>query len=57
MQRVFSVDVLRCHLCGGRRKLIALITQGDVVEGILACLGLPTEPPTVHPARGPPELY
>jgi hypothetical protein len=31
------------------------ITEGRVVRAILASLGLPTEPPVVHPARGPPD--
>lgn len=55
MKRVFLVDVLRCPRCGGRRRILAAITEGRVVRAILEALGLPTEPPTVHPARGPPE--
>jgi len=50
------VDVLRCG-CGGRRKIIAAITQAEVIVAILAALGLPTEAPVVHPARGPPGLF
>ena len=57
MQRVFAVDALRCHRCGGRRKLIAQITQGHVVTAILSALGQPTEPPNLNPARGPPALF
>ena len=58
MKRVFLVDVLRCPRCGGRRKVLAAITEGRVVRAILEALGLPTEPPTVHPAFGPPdEVY
>ena len=45
LQRVFSFDVLHCRHCGGRRKLIALTTDGVVVRKILDHLGLPTEPP------------
>lgn len=56
MQRVFAVDVLACQRCGGRR-LIALITRAHVVTAILRCLGLPSEPPRLHPARGPPGLF
>ncbi len=55
--RPFAVDVLRCGLCGGRRRLIAQITQPSVVTAMLTSLGLPTEAPLVHPARGPPELF
>jgi len=49
--------VLRCPGCGGRRRIIASITQGSVIRAILAALGLPTAAPSVHPARGPPELF
>ncbi len=55
--RVFAVDVLQCHRCGGRRRLIAQITQPSVVEAVLTALGLPTDVPRLHPARGPPELF
>ena len=51
LQRVFSIDVLRCNHCGGRRKLIALITDGVVVRKILDHLGLPSEPPILARAR------
>ena len=51
LQRVFSIDVLHCNHCGGRRKLIALITDGVVVRKILDHLGLPTEPPILASAR------
>jgi len=49
--RVFANDVLLCPHCGGRRKLIALISNGVVVRKILDHLGLPSEPPRLAPAR------
>ena len=55
LRRVFAIDVLACPHCGGRRKLIALLTQPAVVRKILAHLGLPTEAPALAPARAPPE--
>ena len=55
IKRVFLVDVLRCPRCGGRRKILAAITEGRAVRAILDALGLPTEPPVMHPARGPPD--
>ncbi|MBK7645263.1 MAG: transposase [Planctomycetes bacterium] len=55
MKRVFEIDVLVCPHCGGRRKLIAFLTDGLVVRKILAHLGLSTEPPVLAPARAPPE--
>lgn len=56
LKRVFEIDVLTCPWCGGKRKLVALLTDGKVVRKILAHLGLDTEPPRLAPARAPPEL-
>ena len=53
MRRVFSIDVLRCERCGGRRKHIAFITDLLVARRILVHLGLDPEPPRVAPARSP----
>jgi len=44
-------------LRGGRRRLIAQLTHPGPITAILSALGLPTEAPLVHPARGPPELF
>jgi hypothetical protein len=55
LKRVFEIDVLTCPWCGGRRKLIALLTDGQVVRRILEHLGLPTATPALAPARAPPE--
>jgi len=41
---------------GGRREIVAFLTETRVVQRILAHLGLPTEPPMIAPARSPPEL-
>ncbi len=54
MQRVFVLDVLRCPGCGGRRRILAALTEGQVIRAILRSLGLPTEAPALPPARGPP---
>jgi hypothetical protein len=56
LKRVFEIDVLTCPWCGGKRRLIALITDGAVVRRILEHLGLPTAAPVLAPARSPPEL-
>ena len=53
--RVWSVDVLVCSSCGGPCKVLTFLTDPAVVRRILAHLGLPTEPPRVAPARGPPQ--
>jgi hypothetical protein len=54
LRRTFEIDVLRCPHCGGRRKVIAMITQAEVIRRILAAMGLPTEPPAVDRDRSPP---
>jgi hypothetical protein len=56
LERVFEIDVFTCPWCGGKRRLIALITDGCVVRRILEHLGLPIAPPVLAPARSPPEL-
>jgi hypothetical protein len=54
-KRVFLDDVLVCGHCGGRRKVLSFILSTEVILKILSHLGLPTEPPSVHPARASPE--
>ncbi len=54
MKRVFLIDVLECP-CGGRRQIIATITEPDVVRAILRALHLPEEEPPIGHARDPPE--
>ncbi len=56
LARVFAIDVLRCSECGGRRRVLAFLTDPSVVAKILVHLGLPSRPPPVVPARAsPPE--
>jgi hypothetical protein len=50
LKRVFLLDVLACP-CGGRRRVIAFITERKVIKAILDCLGLPTTGPPIEPAR------
>jgi hypothetical protein len=54
LKRSFSIDVERCLRCGGRAKLIALVTKPTSIERFLHYLGEPTEVPALAPARGPP---
>jgi hypothetical protein len=56
MRRVFSLDVLECPVCQGPMKIIAEITQPEVIKRFLAALDLPTEHPEVERARPPPQL-
>jgi len=54
LRRVFLIDVLLCT-CGGRRKLLAAITERGTIVAILAHLGLCSEAPKIAPARAPPQ--
>jgi hypothetical protein len=52
IRRVYLEDILACP-CGGRRRVVADITEHEVVVTILSRLGLPTEPPPIARARSP----
>lgn len=54
LARTFGIDVLRCLACGGRLKLLAVITDGRSVRRYLARAGERTDVPDRAPARGPP---
>jgi hypothetical protein len=54
LKRCFAIDVLHCASCGGRMKLVALLTDLQQVRRFLRGIGEPTEPPPREPARGPP---
>ncbi len=54
LQRVFKLDALECDRCGGRRRVLAFVTDRRVARAILARLGLPTDAPVMRPARAPP---
>jgi hypothetical protein len=49
LQRVFLVDILRCP-CGGRLRIIAILTKPDVVAAVAAAIILSHQ----QPARAPP---
>ena len=54
LARIYDCFPLLCPRCGTEMRLVAFLTEPPSVEPILAHLGLPTEPPQVAPARGPP---
>ena len=56
IKRVFKKDLETCPHCGGRRGLIAFITDPLVVLRILDHVGLPTVAPDIAAARAPPQL-
>jgi hypothetical protein len=52
LQRVFALDMTRCPLCHqGTLRIIAVITQGEVIRKILRHLKLAADPPPLAPAR------
>jgi hypothetical protein len=53
LRRSFSVDVLECPKCHGRLRVLAVITDREPVQRILAHLGMPTDPPPLARARDP----
>ena len=55
MKRAHGIDVLECPKCRGRLRPIATITQPDVIRKFLESIGVPADPPTVWPARPPPQ--
>jgi hypothetical protein len=54
LKRCFSIDVLTCTGCGGRMRLVALVTEPASVRRFLRGLGVTTDAPARAPARGPP---
>jgi hypothetical protein len=54
LQRCFSIDVLSCPGCGGRMRLVALVTDPKSTQRFLRGLGESTDGPVRAPARGPP---
>jgi hypothetical protein len=52
LKRVFAVDMTRCPYCQrGALRIIAAITQGEVIQKILRHLKLASDPPMIAPAR------
>ena len=52
LQRVFALDMMHCPWCQrGTLRLIAVITQGEVIRKILRHLKRAADPPPITPAR------
>ena len=52
LQRVFALDIARCPCCQqGSLRIIAAITQGEVIRKILQHLKLAVDPPLIAPAH------
>ena len=54
LKRTFGIDVETCPRCGGRMRLLAVITDSASTARFLRHRGEPTEPPSRAPARAPP---
>jgi hypothetical protein len=52
LRRIYLDDVLACP-CGGRRRVIADITDRDAIVAVLTHLGLDPDAPTIARARDP----
>ena len=58
LQRVFTLDMATCPFCQrGVLRLIAVITQGEVIHKILRHLKRAADPPPIAPARTRQESY
>jgi hypothetical protein len=55
LRRSFELDIFACARCGGRRRVQSYVTARPGVRAILEHLGLPSQPPRLAPARGPPQ--
>ena len=53
LKRTFAIDAEQCA-CGGRLKLVRLVTRKQTIEKLHPSLGEPTDAPGLAPARGPP---
>jgi hypothetical protein len=54
LARIYELLPWRCVQCGSEMRIIAFVTERPAIHSILTCLGEPTAPPEVAPARGPP---
>lgn len=54
LKRTFGFDVLACKRCGGRLRLLAMVTEPASVVRYLARIGETTDVPVRSPSRGPP---
>ena len=55
LARVFRIDVTVCPACGGHMRIIAALTDATSIRAYLQGVGLPADPPTIAPARPPPQ--
>jgi hypothetical protein len=56
LARVWGPDALKCWRCGGQVRLTGFVTDREAIDKVLRRRGLPTERPTLSPARAPPQV-
>ena len=56
LKRIFSLEMLKCSRCGGRRKVISFVTDPGALARICSSLGVSPEAPPLRPARPPPQV-
>lgn len=54
-KRTFGDDVYRCS-CGGRRSVVAIVTDPATIAEVLKNLGFLAPPPSLPRSQGPPQL-
>lgn len=54
-KHTFGNDVFQCH-CGGRRRVVAVVTNPSTAEDVLRNMGLLTRRPKLPPSQGPAQL-
>src|SRR5256712_5812258 len=58
LKRVFALDMATCPFCRqGSLRMIAAITQAEVIRKMLRHLKLSADPPPLASARAPPETF
>jgi hypothetical protein len=55
MARLFEFFPLLCPKCGNSMKIVGFIMEPTSIQKVLNHLDLPTEIPTLHPSRAPPQ--
>jgi hypothetical protein len=53
LRRSFDVDVMQCPRCQGRLRVLAVITEREPIQRILAHLAVPIDAPPLARARDP----
>ena len=51
LKRTFKIDVMKCRICQGMMKMVAMVMDHENIQMTLRALGLPTRAPPIAPAR------